>query len=134
MPRTYKKKTDREYVSQKPQNLPTKFRTGFLSGLDKRTDLAKSLRANYETIVEDLGGRDDLSHVKAALVERFVWLEAILKTIEHDLVTGDIDKAEALGRWVQAVNSLSGLAKTLGIDRRSSARPWATVIPQEDDR
>src|SRR4051794_27760251 len=99
MPRNYVPKTDRKNASHKPQVLPVRFRAGFLAELDGRTDLAKALRANYEAIVEDVGGRDDVGHVKAALVERFVWLEAILQTIEHEMAQGKIDKGEALGRW-----------------------------------
>lgn len=124
MPKTYVSKTGRRNESYKPQSLPTRFRAGFLAELDGRTDVAKALRANYQAIVADVGGIDDVSHVKAALIERFVWLEAILQTIEHELVTGAIDKGEALGRWIQAVNSLSGLAKVLGVERKMSTRPW----------
>jgi hypothetical protein len=87
---------------------------------------------NYDEIVADIGGLDDVGHVKRALIERFVWLEAILQTIEHELVQGEINKAEALGRWIQAVNSLSGLAKVLGVDKKLTARPWiAPAQPAE---
>jgi hypothetical protein len=113
-----------KYEATKPQAVPTKFKLGFLESLDKRTDLARALRANYDAIVADIGGLDDMSHVKKVLVERFVWLEAILQSIEHELVSGQIDKSEALGRWIQAVNSLSGLAKVLGVERKAIARPW----------
>ena len=134
MPRNYQHKTARRNRSTKPQTLPAKFRAGFLAELDGRTDLAKALRANYQQIVDDIGGAADLSHVKAALVERFVWLEAILQTIEHEMVSGKIDKAEALGRWIQAVNSLSGLAKVLGVERKASARPWLALSNSEPER
>lgn len=105
-------------------NVPYKFKTGFLNGLDNRCGLAKTLRQNYEDIVEDIGGAEDCSHVKSALVERFVWLEGILQTLEHQMAEGEIDKS--LSKWVQAVNSLSGLAKVLGVERRSSEHPWVT--------
>jgi hypothetical protein len=114
----------RPNAKHKPQSLPAKFKTGFLSALDGRTDLARALRANYQELVADLGGPDELGRVKRALVERFVWLEAILQTIEHELVSGEIDRSEALGRWVQAVNSLSGLAKVLGVERKLTSAPW----------
>ena len=63
---------------------PLEVQGRFLAELDGRTDLAKVLRANYEVIVSDIGGKDEVSHVKSALVERFVWLEAILQTLEDD--------------------------------------------------
>jgi hypothetical protein len=115
MPRIYKPKTSRKNANHKPTTLPVKFKPGFLSLLDGRTDLAKGLRANRDAIVADAGGPEEIGHVKNALVERFVWLEALLQSIEQEMANGAIDK---LGVWIQAVNSLSGLAKTLGIERQ----------------
>ena len=112
MPRTYTRKTDRKNVSHKPQVLPEKFKAGFLASLDKRTDLAKALRANYEEIVKDIGGEHDVGHVKAASVERFCYLEVVLQSLDQ-MVSGATSRTEAIGRWIQAVNSLSGLAKVL---------------------
>jgi hypothetical protein len=117
----------------KPQTLPAKFKAGFLSELDKRTDLARALRANYNDIVLDIGGPADVGHVKAALIERFVWLEAILQTLEHEMAQGKIDKSAALGKWIQAVNSLSGLAKVLGVERKARTMPWLAAIPAPSD-
>lgn len=131
MPRTYTKKTDREYKSSKVQAVPEKFQRGFLAALDGRTDLAKALRQNFETIVKDCGGADELSHVKSSLIERFVWLEAILQSIEHEMAAGTIDKTEAIRRWIQAVNSLSGLAKVLGVERRNRARSQWDALDAE---
>lgn len=125
MPRNYVRKTDRKNQSDK-QALPIKFKVGFLESLDKRTDLAKALRADYESIVADIGGRDDVGSVKSALVERFVWLRVILETLEHELAHGLTDKSEALGKWIQAVNALSGLGKVLGVERKARQMPWAT--------
>lgn len=131
MPRNNHPKTTRKNASLKPQELPAKFKTGFLTALDGRTDLSKTLRANYDAIVSDIGGDSEIGHVKGALIERFVWLEGILQTIEHEMVTGQASKTEAIGRWIQAVNSLSGLAKVLGVERKASNRPW--VLPVADD-
>jgi hypothetical protein len=127
MPR--KSKGTRVNGHHKPNTLPAKFRAGFLSELDKRTDLARALRANYQDIVLDIGGPADVGHVKGALIERFVWLEAILQTLEHEMAQGKIDKSAALGKWIQAVNSLSGLAKVLGVERRARAMPWLAALP-----
>ena len=129
MPRTSQgTRTNRK---TKPETLPVKFSAGFLSALDGRTELAKALRANYDSIIEDIGGLAEVGHIKASLIERFVWLEGILQSIEHEMAQGNTSKTEAIGRWIQAVNSLTGLAKVLGIERRSSAKPW--IIPASDD-
>lgn len=113
--------------SHKSKKVPKSFKVGFLGDLDKRTEFAKVMRANYQAIVEDIGGADDLSHVKDVLAQRFVWLQAILESIETDMVKGTIDRGQALGKWIQAVNSLSGLAKVLGVEKRSSEQPWVSA-------
>lgn len=117
------------YRNTSHKALPVKFKAGFLEAMDGRTDLAKALRANYAEVVEDVGGRAEVGRVKSALIERFCWLEAILQTLEAEMATGQIDKSEALGKWIQAVNSLSGLAKVLGIERKARAMPWLTPLP-----
>jgi hypothetical protein len=134
MPRLYIAKTGRKNTSHKPQSLPAKFTPGFISDLDKRTDLAKALRVSYAQVVSDIGGREEVGHIKNALVERFCWLEAILQTLEHEMAQGQIDKAETLGKWIQAVNSLSGLARVLGIERRAKQLPWLAAPPAESHR
>lgn len=115
--------------------LPEKFSTGFLARIDGRTEVARALRANYDAIVADIGGSDEVGHVKAALIERFVWLEGILQTLEHEMSTGTTDRNEAIGRWIAAVNSLTGLAKTLGVQRKGSSKPWASleINPQKTE-
>ena len=125
-----KSKGTRTNGSHKPQTLPKRFKAGFLAELDGRTELSRALRANYDAIVADIGGLEDVGHVKGALIERFVWLEAVLQTIEHDMASGEIDKSEALGKWIQAVNSLSGLAKVLGVERKANSRPWIAAAQE----
>lgn len=80
-----------------------------------------------------MGGDEEVGHVKGVLIERFVWLEAILQTIEHEMATGAINKGDALGRWIQAVNSLSGLAKVLGVERKGMKTPWRVLLPLNED-
>lgn len=116
----------RKNSSHKAKNVPKKFKPGFLGDLDRRTEFARAMRANYEAIKSDLGS-EDLAHIKDVLVQRFVWLQAILESIETDMVKGTIDRREALSRWIQAINSLTGLAKVLGVERRSSSQPWVSA-------
>jgi hypothetical protein len=117
MPRTYKRKTDRPYNNTKEQTLPMEFRPGFLSELDKRTGIAQTLKSNFEEIVADIGGSAELSHTKRALIERFVWLEAMLQSIEHQMVTEGISAA-LVSRWVYSINALQGLAVRIGLERK----------------
>jgi len=134
MPRKYKHKTDRRNGHHKPAALPAKFQAGFLATMDNRAGLTKALRRTYQEVLSDVGGADDVSRIKQSLIERFCWLEAVLQSIENGLARGD-DKVEALGRWVQACNSLSGLARVLGIERKAKTMPWTmsgnALVPQE---
>jgi len=106
----------------KQSTLPAKYQKGFLNRLDGRIELARELRFAYAELTDDLGGIDTLSHVKRALAERFIWLEAILRGIERKIADLNGDDAEESGkllsRWIQATNGLTGLARTLGIERQ----------------
>ena len=68
----YRPKTDRKNGHSKPTTLPPKFKPGFLTTLDARTNIAKALRANRDEIVSDIGGLAEIGHIKLSLVERFV--------------------------------------------------------------
>lgn len=104
----------------KTQTLPAKYEKGFLDKIDGRIELARSLKASYAELTDDLGGADGLSHVKRVLAEKFCWLSAILRGIELQIADGDKrESAELLGRWVQGLNSLTGLARTLGLERKT---------------
>ena len=127
MVRTYKKKTDREHVSTKPKTVPAKFKSGFLAEMDGRTELTKALKANYQTIIDDLGGDEEISHIKNALIERFVWLEAFLHTLEQRMAAGELSTDEALGKWTQSVNALASLASKLGMNKAKSGR-WVETL------
>ena len=110
--------------------LPAKCEPGFLNKLDQRFELARELKAAYTELTDDLGGTDNLSHVKRTLAERFVWLTAILRSVELQIAEakGEDDGAQLLSRWIQAINSLSGLAKVLGVDRRTRKVDLKTYV------
>lgn len=120
MPRTYRRKTDRRYASHRPQDVPASYEPGFLARLDQRTEIARLLRERFDAISADLGG--DLSGIKASLLERFVFLEATLGKLEAQIATAaDAATTAAItARWIQGVNALLGVAKTLGIDRHDA--------------
>lgn len=125
MPR--KSKGTRTNASHKAQKTPAKFEPGFIARLDQRTELARALRDRWEAIADDLGGPDELSTIKAGLVERYVWLESVLQGVEHQLAQAQLDDDEEsaaetqallISRWIQATNSLLGIGKVLGIERK----------------
>lgn len=102
--------------SPKPlATIPDKYSPGFAERLDKRTNIAKAICGRIEAIETDMGGTDSLSHARRSLVRRVVWLEAIIEHSEQKLAAGEgID----LGGHTQAINSLLGLYRLLGLERR----------------
>ncbi|MGH8222434.1 MAG: hypothetical protein ACREQZ_05620 [Woeseiaceae bacterium] len=84
--------------------------------LDKRTVLGKALRDRYRAIVADLGGTPVLATVKLSLVRRFVWFKAMIEGMECRAAAGE---SVDIGSWTQLVNSCLGIARMLGLERKS---------------
>ena len=95
--------------------IPEKYAPNFAERLDKRTGLARTICGRIEAIETDAGGADALSHARRSLIRRAVWLEAIIEHDEQRLATGDgID----LGGHTQSINTLLGIYRLIGLDRR----------------
>ncbi len=101
----------------KPTLVTGQFTPGFLAALDGRTVVARGLKANLDALMIDLGGADALSYQQTSLCERVIHLEALIRGMEARLACGE-DVAPA--SYAQMINSLVGLYRTLGIERRSS--------------
>lgn len=114
--------TTRGRSSRLLATIPDKYSPDFADRLDRRTSIAKAIRGRIGAIETDMGGADLLSHARRSLVRRVVWLEAIVEHSEQKLAAGEgID----LGAHVQAVNSMIGLYRLLGLERRQ--RPARTL-------
>ncbi len=115
---------------KKVQTLPTRYKKDFLKNIDGRMELAKDLRKKHRAIMSDLGGEENLSAIAITFVEKFVWLDAILKSLELKIVASEDnnDLADLLGKWVQALNCLVGLGKSLGLQRRAKHVDLKTYI------
>ena len=114
----------------KAKNVPNEFTNGWLSQLDKRTNIAQLMRARHMALTDDLGGSDKLSYQQLSLVERSLWLEYFLAEQEKVLATGgDFDS----GRWTQAVNSLQGIYAKLGLDRVRQVKSVADYLTARDN-
>jgi hypothetical protein len=101
----------------KNRTLPARYEPGFLRAMDRRTEIAQRLLAAYDAVVADAGGEENLTHTKLALIERFVFLEATVQAWEYAIATNPKGTEALVSRWVQAVNSLQGLAKLIGLTR-----------------
>jgi hypothetical protein len=109
---------DPDHVPVKFSKPPVKYEAGFLAKLDKRTEVYQLLNDAYQEVVGDIGGVENLSHVQVCLAERFCFLEFVLRGIEHRIATEPNKSGKLLSRWVQALNSLVGLGRTIGLERR----------------
>jgi len=95
--------------------IPDKYSPDFAERLDKRTSIAKTICGRIEAIESDMGGAEALSHARRSLIRRTVWLEAVIEHSEQKLAAGEgID----LGGHTQAINTLLGLYRLLGLERR----------------
>ena len=104
-----------KYV-KKDKVLPDRFQPGFMARMDQRQGLTKSLQAAYQEICDDCGGVEFLSHVKRSLIERVVFLEFHVRSIERRMLTGEAGPDE-IKLWIYSVNALNGLSKSVGLDR-----------------
>ena len=108
----------RSYTNTKRMKLPDKYKAGFLREFDKRSSTYSLLNSAYQEVMSDMGGTENLSHVQVCMAEKFVFLEFIIRSIEQRIANNPKKSDELLGRWIQGLNSLCGLAKTIGLERR----------------
>ncbi len=104
----------------KSSELPERYSEDWLAKLDGRTAIARVIRDRLEDLQTDLGGRDQLSYQQRSLTKRAVWMEAVIEQQELALARGEpVDQ----GKLTQSVNSLIGLLKTLGLERKAQDVP-----------
>lgn len=116
----------RDSFNRSMATIPDKYAPDFAERMDKRTSIAKAIRGRIEAIEADMGGDECLSHAKRSLVRRVVWLEAVIEHAEQRLAGGE---AIDLGGHVQAVNTVIGLYRLLGLERRpKNARRLVDVM------
>ncbi len=92
--------------------LPTHFVPRFWGSIDGRVSLVKEIKRRYEELKEHC---DADSHQKDLLCQRAVFVGVQLETMEITAAdTGEFDP----GVYAQMCNSLLGLLKTLGLERK----------------
>jgi hypothetical protein len=100
--------------------LPAGYRAGWLEKLDRRTRVARTIMQRIAILASDAGGADVLSHAQQSLIKRAVFLEAITESHELRFAAGEqID----VGAYTQALNSMLGVYRILGIERRARNVP-----------
>jgi len=103
-------------------SIPTRYSSDWLERIDHRTNVARAVLARITALESDAGGPDTLSAARRSLIRHTAWLDAIIETDEMRLAAGEsID----IGSHTQSLNSLLGLYRMLGLERR--ARPAQTL-------
>lgn len=99
----------------KAKAVPDRYSAGWIESLDGRYALARSIRARFAAVAADLGGIEQLSYQQRSLIERALFLEAHIAQHEQALASGEeVDG----GQWTASLNSLVGLWRLLGIERK----------------
>lgn len=100
--------------------LPDSYSADWLAKLDKRTKVARAVLARIGELESDAGGADTLSAARRSLIRHAAWLDAIVESYEMKLASGEqID----VGGHTQALNSLLGLFRLLGLERNARRGP-----------
>lgn len=113
----------------KTNDIPDKYKNGWMSDLDARTSTARDMRERYSLLTNDLGGEANLSYQQRSLIERALWIEFYLAKQERELATGaDFDS----GRYTQSVNTLQGLYAKLGLARIKTEKSLADYLRKKE--
>lgn len=94
-----------------------KFEPGWLGSVDRRTSMYMALRARLSELHTDLGGAENLSVQRHMICERVVFIEMQVRDMETRALNGD--REVDFGRYGFLSNVLTGLLKTLGLDRQT---------------
>jgi hypothetical protein len=102
-------------MKQPAGTLPKRFRPKFWTDADNRCALVRQIKKRVEQLQEDTGAD---SYQKEILCERAAFMALQLETIERNATeSGTFDP----GPYVQAVNCLIGLLRSLGLDKKVKA-------------
>lgn len=97
--------------------LPDHYRgADWVRRLDKRSKVARAVMGRIGELESDAGGAESLSAVRRSLIRHAAWLDAVVET--HELRLADGQKID-MGAYTQALNSLLGLYRLLGLERKA---------------
>ena len=103
-------------------DVPERFYSGYMSDLDLRFTRARELVHRCKSLMNSLGGYENLSYQEISLCERAIFLERLIAGWEKDFVEGRTTQVD-LGKLTQASNSLLGLYRALGLKRQARSMP-----------
>ena len=108
----------KSYDTALVKKLPNKYQEHWLGTLDCRTKLFFNTNETYQRIILDLGGFENISRIEQSLIERFVYVEFLIRKLESEGTNGD--EQEFLETYLKLSNSLNSISAKLGCAKRSS--------------
>lgn len=107
-------------MQTKQKTAPQEYSPDWIQSLDGRCGITQEVKRRYQALTDDLGGAANLSYQQRAIVSRVLFVELSLQNQEADIAKGqEVDT----GKYTQQVNSLVGLLKTLGLERKAKEVP-----------
>jgi hypothetical protein len=108
--------------------LPDHYRADFVKRLDKRSKVARAVLGRIAQLEQDAGGAESLSTVRRSLIRHAAWLDAVVES--HELRLAEGQKVD-MGQYTQALNSLIGLYRLLGLERKARKTQTLREVMQE---
>ncbi len=109
----------RDYVNTRKMNLPEKYKPGYLTDMDRRTEIYQSIKKTLNECCDDLGGRESLSTIQLTLIERFCFLSFVVRNIEYAILTRPKEIDALLPKYLSVSNVIRQLSITLGLQRQA---------------
>jgi hypothetical protein len=109
-------------LKRRDGTLPVRFQPRFWEDADKRVALVRAIQDRVATLKADTGAD---SRQKEILVQRAVFLTSVLETAEINAITG---QPFDLGSYTQGINSLIGVLRALGLERKAKQLGLATYV------
>lgn len=101
--------------------LPSDYTPGVIRRLDRRTQLGQRIYDHFSAIIADLGGFRVVSHTKIALVERFVFMIAVMEQHEDAMLRDRKVSEEQGAKFTQMANAIVGLSRLIGLEKSKTA-------------
>jgi hypothetical protein len=107
-------------MAREPDNkllmsIPKGYRGDFLSCLDRSTPVGQAMHERCAMVISDLGGESELATVRRSTARDWAGLDVLVESLFCRVAAGE---AVDTGALTQLMNTKTGLARILGLDRR----------------
>lgn len=89
----------------------------FLQNVDMRSLRARQLKANYDLIVQDLGGIDNITLAQSEIARKCATMAVLAQEMEAAMVMNDKVNFD-FDQYIIVARAQASLFRTLGIDRK----------------